>query len=378
MSIPTNSLRHSIRHLPQQMPEVLQAIESRVAHTCRALQLDGINQVILTGSGDSYIAAMGAAPAWRAWTGLPVTALNAMDAARYLFPLSWGCSRQHTLLICVSHSGEAARVIEAAQRARAAGVSTLALSANPDSRLASACAAMLNVAAIDSASAPGTLSYCASLLGLYLLALEHARRRPEAATEHATVKRSLTELPSLMARVLLDCESVGASCSEAWSEYARADLLGSGPACAAAAYGAAKLIEASGVHAMAQDIEEFFHLNYFMAEPSSLPTVVFAPTSAASASRAAELLVVLGELERPVLWISDAPARQATAFALTLPALEELLLPLLAMVPAALLAAAWADRIGSEYYRGQRGRWSSSRSAALVRNSLIIPGIEED
>jgi glucosamine--fructose-6-phosphate aminotransferase (isomerizing) len=360
------------------MPELLQAIESQVAHTSRVIQLDGIDQVILTGSGDSYIAALGAAPAWRAWTGLPVTALNAMEAARYLFPLSWRRSRQSTLLICVSHSGEAARVIEAAQRARAAGISTLALSANPDSRLASACAAMLNVAAIDSASAPGTLSYCASLLGLYMMALELAGRTPESAAVRAAVKRTLTELPALMARALLDCESVSASCSEAWSGYARADLLGSGPAAAAAAYGAAKLIEASGIHAVAQDIEEFFHLNYFMAEPSSLPTVVFAPKSAASASRAAELLAALGELGRPVLSISDAPARQATAFSVTLPAIDELLLPLLAMVPAALLAAAWADRLGSEYYRGQRGHWSSSRGAALVRNSRIIPGIEED
>jgi glucosamine--fructose-6-phosphate aminotransferase (isomerizing) len=301
-----------------------------------------------------------------------------MDAARYLFPHPRRRARQHTLLICVSHSGEAARVIEAAQRARAAGASTIALCANPDSRLARSCAGMLNVAAVDSSSAPGTLSYCASLLGLYVLALEHAARRPEAPAAIATVKHTLTELSSLMVRALLDCESVSARCSEAWSGYSRVDLLGSGPAFAAAAYGAAKLIEASGVHAMATDIEEFFHLNYFMAEPSSLPTVVFAPSTSASASRATELLTVLVELGRPVLWVSDAPAERATAFSVTLPVIEALLLPLLAMVPAVLLAAAWADRTGSEYYRGQRGPWSSSRGAALVRNSPIASGAEED
>jgi len=369
LNVDTHPLLRSARELPQGLSALLPQIAAEAARVLAEVRLDGIRQVVITGSGDSYIAALGATAAWRAGSALPVATVPAMDAARYfLSQATW----HHTLLICASHSGEAARVIEAAQRGRAGGARTLALTAHPGSRLGSACAHVLRLSARDSTSAPGTLSYCASLVALYCLILEQAGSAgwSQPITD---LRGALAEMPALMASALTASERVAVAWAEAWHSFRCVDVLGSGPGMGAAAFTAGKLVEAVGLYAGAQDLEEFFHLNYFVADPASVGTVVYAPARAASASRITELARALLELGRPVLWISDVPPEHESWYTITLPQVPELLLPLLATMPAAILAAALGARLGADSYRGQRGPWGSSRNAALVRGSSIEP-----
>jgi glucosamine--fructose-6-phosphate aminotransferase (isomerizing) len=264
-----------------------------------------------------------------------------------------------------------------------AGAWAVGVTANPDSRLGKAVNVVLNVVSQDSSTAPGTASYCASLVALYLLAIRIAEVRMRFTMDVANgLRQKLAALGQPMLAALAACEAPLAECAESWADDRMVDVLGSGPGAGAAAYTAAKLVEAAGVHASYQDLEEFFHLNYFVAAPESVPAVVFAPSCGAGASRATELLRTLGELGRPCLVISDSttfgPQGQVAAGQIAgqarvvaLPPVEELLTPLLGIIPAALLAAFWADRSGAEHYRGHSGPWRSSRGAALVRGSLI-------
>jgi glucosamine--fructose-6-phosphate aminotransferase (isomerizing) len=363
------------------LSQLQQQIEPRARQVLSTPEIYGIRQIIITGSGDSYIAAASVADALRSWTGMPVQAMVAMQASRYL---SLGFSTRSlplrsALVVCVSHSGEAARVVEAAQRTRAAGALTLALTAARDSRLSRATAKVLSVQSRDSSSAPGTLSYSASLLGLYLLGIRMAEVRLRMSMASAdALRQALSNLPSAIASSIALCEQPLLACAEAWQGYRSADILGSGPATGSAAYCAAKLIEAVGIHAASQDIEEFIHLNYFVAEPTALPTIVFAAARSAAAGRAAELLQTLQELGRPVLLLTDELTLGPADQTLVLPSTSEWLQPMLDVIPAGLLAAYWADRIGAEYYRGQRGPWRSSQGAALVRDSAIESPAHED
>jgi glutamine---fructose-6-phosphate transaminase (isomerizing) len=365
-----------IRSLPQLLPLLIEAIEPRARHVLSTPQIYGIRAVILTGSGDSFIAAAAAAPAIRAWTGLPVQAMVAMEAARYL-TLGMPTSPQRlrgTLVICVSHSGEAARVVEAAQRTRAAGAETLALTAHPDSRLGGTAAQVLALTVPHAADAPGTASYCASLVGLYLLGIRLAEVRLRISMDAANSLRSvLSQLPLAMTHAIGICEEPLAARARDWAHCRVADVLGSGPGAGAAAFGAAKLIEAAGIHAAAQEIEEFFHLNYFVADPASVPTVVFAGGRSAGSSRARELCTTLQELGRPFLLLTDDATPGPTERSLVLPLLPEWASPLLAVIPASLLAAFWADHSGAEHFRGHAGRWRASNSGSLVRGSRIEP-----
>ena len=73
-----------IKSLPELIPEVVATMEPPARTILSTPEIYGVRQIILTGSGDSYFAAASVAPAMRAWTGLPVQAMTAMEAARYV------------------------------------------------------------------------------------------------------------------------------------------------------------------------------------------------------------------------------------------------------------------------------------------------------
>jgi glutamine---fructose-6-phosphate transaminase (isomerizing) len=363
-----------IDSLPELLRTEARAIDERMRLLLTFPEIYGIRQIILTGSGDSYFAAQAVAPAIRAWTGLPVDAMVAMEAARYLDagrpPLA-GRNRG-LLVVSISSSGEPARVVEATRRLRQLGALTLAVTANPGSRLGRAAERILDIAIPVSTNAPGTRSYLASLLAVYSIGIRLAEVLMTMTMDEGNALRA--EIVSLADPVAKACAMVGEplkSLARSWHDFRAADVLGSGPALATAGYAAAKLVEAAGIHASAQDAEEFHHLNYFVAEPQSVPAIVFAPGKALSLSRKRELVTTLEGLGRPALIVTDTDDLPAYGTHLRLPQVREWFAPILHIVPAAYLAAAWAETLGVTHYRGHTGPWRHAVGAGLVRNSTI-------
>jgi len=149
------------------------------------------------------------------------------------------------------------------------------------------------------------------------------------------------------------------------------DVLGSGPSLGTAGYSAAKLVEAAGIHAVAQDSEEFFHLNFFVERPTVTPAILYAPSEGGAASRSSELVDTLGQLGRPTLVVTDRAGFGCGQTELLVPQVREWFAPIVQTVPAALLAAHAADLRGVPHYRGHIGPWIGARGAGLVRNSKI-------
>lgn len=350
------------------------AIAQRARMALGMEEVYGIRQIILTGSGDSYFAALAAVPAIRAWTGLPVSAMVSMEASRYVDhgrpPLA-GRNRG-LLVIAISSSGEAARLVEATQRLRALGAITLAITANDDSRLGQAAEKKVNIAIPPAASAPGTRSYVASLLGVYHISIRIAEMLMCMTMDEAeALRRDLAGLGSSLKGLSEKLEKPVADRIAAWGDVQAMDCLGSGPSLASAYYAAAKLVEAAGIHASPQDAEEFHHLNYFVDRPGQVPVVLFAPSQAISKTRTAELIGTLAELGRPHLVITDAADFAPAGVSLVLPKTGEFFAPIAQTVPAALLAAYAAERRGVVHYRGHTGPWRGAQNAGLVRNSKI-------
>jgi glucosamine--fructose-6-phosphate aminotransferase (isomerizing) len=363
-----------IDSLPDLLRTEARQIDDRMRLLLKTPEIYGIRQVILLGSGDSYFAAQAVAPAIRAWTGLPVSAMLAMEAARYLdagVPPLAGRNRS-LLVVAISSSGEAARVVEATQRLRKLGALTLAVTANPDSRLGQSAERNLGIAIPSSTNAPGTRSYVASLLAGYSIGIRLAEVLMTMTMDEANALRSeIVGLADKLAQAsAISAGPIGAL-TELWQGFPVADVLGSGPALASAGYGAAKLVEAAGIHATAQDAEEFHHLNFFVAAPDRVPVVAFAAGASRAASRTRELLGTLEGLGRPALIITDTADLPAYGTQLRLPEVREWFAPLIHTVPAAHLAAAWAEKLGITHYRGHTGPWRHAQGAALVRNSTL-------
>ncbi len=369
-----DSYLSQIRSLSRLLGDSTMRIEANVRTALTTPEIYGIRQIILTGSGDSFFAALAVAAALRGWTGLPVHPMVSMEASRYIdhgrAPLS---GRNRGLLaVCISNSGEAARLVEATHRLRSLGAITLAITGDPESRLAKAAEKMIDISIPSAAPAPGTRSYMASLIGLYLLGIRLAEVLMCFTMDHAgALRNQLADLSKPLEGLSDVCEPLIRETINAWGDFRSADVLGSGPSFGSASYAAGKLVEAAGIHASAQDIEEFHHLNYFVDNPESVPAIVFGPANSLAIQRTRELVATLEQLGRPHLLVTDSGEFSPRRNVLVLARVDELFAPILHTVPGSLISAFAAALRRVPHYRGHTGPWRGAKEAALVRNSPI-------
>ncbi len=227
----------------------------------------GARRILLSGSGDSLFAALAATPALRRWSGRRVETRTSLELARYESPLL----ASDDLVVAISNSGSSTRTRETALLARDAGVPTLAVVGNGDGPLASLVAHTLvrPVGAVDDLPARwgrcllNMSEYLAALTALFELGFSlagermHAEERAswrqgiaDAVAAHATVAEALEARIAELAATLVDAETV-------WT-------IGAGPNQGTARYAAAKYYEQLPLAGIAQDLEEWAHLEYFL------------------------------------------------------------------------------------------------------------------
>ena len=363
------AMRDQVFSLPQLIREVNLEVEDRARSALTTPDILNLRLALLTGSGDSHIAARAAQFAWQELGGIPTFADDAMTAARYRLNGIADGQRFRPIVVAVSNSGEVARVVEAAQRARADGAFVLAVSAGADNRLGACADRVLPVSAPPFAPAPGVRSYAMSLLGLFHLAIRIGTVRGRyTMDEAAALSRQIAGLADAIEATLEKVAAAAARIAEKLYEQPAAEFLGSGPGRASAAYGAAKLLEAAGIGCYDQDIEEFVHLQYFAAQ-TTVPSVLVAPTNAAARSRADEVAKLLSNLGRPVVTLSDEPL--IGEHLPHQPGVPEMWQPLLHIAPLALLACESMALRDEEPGRGGRDGWIDAIDGMTTRGSTI-------
>ncbi len=253
-----------------------------------ALDLPPVRRVMLTGSGDSFIAALAMQALYQDHLDLSVEAIPSLDASRYRSP------DVGDLVVVLSVSGEVARTIEVAARARAAGATTVAITAAAESSLATGCDAVIPIPAPIDRAIPHSRDYTVTLLALVCLLEEIASTSfveldamPELIAD--AVERSLTAAPDL----------VTSGGSRTW-------FLGAGPDRATAMFGALKYWEAAGMPAWWDDLEEFGHGSQLMAEPGDRVVVV---AHGPGSQRAIEMLPGLREMGLNVVLVGGSHMR---------------------------------------------------------------------
>ena len=179
--------------------------------------------------------------------------------------------------------------------------------------------------------AEGTRTYTAMLVTLLTLAAElgaNVAASPDALSRYAT---DLQRLPSLAEETLRLSEGPAYAAAERLAGARMITFLGAGPNEASAKFGAAKLFEGAQQIALATNVEEWAHEQYFITRPSE-PVVLVAP-SGASSDRAAEILSELNYIEALPVFVSDqAPPLPALLVPLAAGIGEELS-PVLASIP---------------------------------------------
>lgn len=244
-----------------------------------ALDLAGVESVVIVGNGDSDHAARAVEMAFRSLAGVDCRPVSALPFTHYRRPAA---SPARVLTVAISVSGGSPLVVESAEQARAEGGAVVALTANAASPLARSAYSTVLLDLPGQEPSPGVRTYQASLLGALLLAIALGQARGHLDRAAAEMLRE--ELGALADAVEATVEESVRRTRQLADRIAHAPvltLLGSGPSHGSALYGAAKQVETAAVFAVGQDLEEWCHIERF-AGPSDLPVFVLAPAGRSS------------------------------------------------------------------------------------------------
>jgi len=333
-------------------------------------------RIVLTGSGDSWFAAKAAETAFWVDGRVAAEVRTPLEAGRYQSQLFPQRELENTLLIALSNSGGAARVAEAATLWRAAGAKVLAVTKAEAGRLAGFADRKLILPVPDLPNAPGFCPYLFAVLGLQLFAIRFGEVKMAITMDEAQALRgALKQHIGTLEAVITALDEPARRVAETLADKALVEFAGAGPGYAVAEYGAAKVLEAAGRHALARDLEEWTHLNYFDRAPGEIATVLIVPEGSVAQGRAVELIAYMHKLDRSLVVIGGGEAaNEASSLGhavLRVPVIDERWSPLFASIAPALIAAHLSELDGAEYGRGGKAPWDDSMTAATVQQSAI-------
>jgi glutamine---fructose-6-phosphate transaminase (isomerizing) len=374
---PRSPLLQQIDSLPGMVAGLVPGLATAVAAALPTELCRRQHSFFLTGCGDSHHAGVAAEMAFQQLAGRPCRALTAMHFARYIAPFLPQISSRQAFVVAVSASGRVSRTVEALHLARQAGATAVALTANRKSPLAHAADIVIDTAVpplpdrLRGLVVPGVRSYIASQLALYLVAVHVGECCGHLNAVTAMAMRSeLLATAGQMAHLARAAEPLAANLVEQWQDAATYLFCGAGPGYGAALFSAAKLLEASGDTAVAQDTEEWAHLQYFERHAAT-PTFIISngtwdevraaevATAASAIGRRVAVIAAAGSMlaqagHHAFLWEADPPLRPCFS-------------PLVAGLPGAIFAAYRAERLAEPYFRSFGGGRSAAGGGGISR-----------
>lgn len=376
-------MHQQIDTLPALVRAVVKPFDQSARATFDFELCTSLKRIFLTGCGDSYHACYGAEMAFQQFAGVPTQAFSALTFSRYQVGFIPDTGPNTNLTIAVSVSGVVSRTIEALRLARQAGAVGVALTGAPGKPLGQAAEKVFQTTVpplpdeLAGMTVPGVRSYLASQVALYLAAIRIGEVRGHFTTAQADALRAeLAGLADVMEATITACEPIAKDLMSAWRDSPDFVFVGAGPVYSSAMFSAAKLLEASGEAAMAQETEEWTHLQYF-ANDTRTATVLMSAAGYDS-DRMAELARAAQAINRRRVAVVPVGEKDISAFVdVVLPVqgqVREAFAPLVFSIPGEIIAAERAALLGTAYFAGFGGGrtvdWADGASA--IRDSHII------
>jgi glucosamine--fructose-6-phosphate aminotransferase (isomerizing) len=370
-------LHQQVDTLPELVRVMIEELAAAVRQAFPRTLCRQFQRVFVTGCGDSHHAALAAELAFEQLAGLPCEPMTAMQFGRYGAAYLPATGRGSNLVIAVSVSGRVSRTVEALDMAGQAGATAAAVTGQTDSPLAAAAGRVVvtKVPPLPEELAgqvvPGTRSFAASLLALYLTAIHIGEERAHLAQAEAKrLRHELGHMADLMEQTISISDAVAGQTAAGWVDADQFQFCGAGPNYGTAQFNAAKLLEASGDVAVTQDMEEWAHLQYFGRQVNT-PTFLIS-AGGREASRTVEIAEAAAAIGRRVVTI--APVRSLPAqsphrgvFFPLAGTPRECFSPLLTSLPGILFAAYRAQVLEQPYFRNFAGGRSAEGGGGISR-----------
>ena len=357
-----NYMLRQVLSVPDLLDEVYPEIEPQVRYILTTPEIYSIKKVVLTSCGDGYAACLAAKRSFESFLQIPVEVADPLTLSRY-YQMKWvGESPCDPLVIAISNSGQAARVIEAVERMRAHRALTIAVTSNADSLLARAAEKVIVPAIPEFERSPGIRSYAVLQMIVYLLAIRMGEVRLKYTMDQANAyRRELKRLPAEFLNNKEEVCKLALETARAFQEAASAEMIGCGADYGTAWYAHAKMYEAVGLPSVHLDSENWFHVNYFVKDVKRTLTMVFAAKGNETQSRTRELTERLNQMGREFVLVTNDESLQAKYRFLTPDSENCLFQPMAAHMVPALIAGYLAAMKEEPYSRGFEGIWKEEK-----------------
>jgi glucosamine--fructose-6-phosphate aminotransferase (isomerizing) len=205
-------------------------------------------------------------------------------------------------------------VTQAIERAKEYGALTVALTGTPNSAVTQVADRTIVVELPQKERSPGIRTYQASLLGMLLTAIQLGEIRNRYQQNEANgLRQELVVLADVVDATIAAIKERCREVADMIADTPTIVMAGSGPSYGTALFSAAKVIEAAGIFAMGQDLEEWWHVERF-AYPVDMPVFVIAPPGR-SHWRAGDLAATARALGRRVIAVTHKDDTEVTRHA---------------------------------------------------------------
>ena len=310
------------------------------------LELDPttIDKVVITAAGTASYAGMVGEYLIERLARLPATTEVASEF-RYGEPVV----DERTLCVAVSQSGETIDTLEALREAKRRGAKTVAVLNVKGSSLSREVDDVLYIHAGPEIGVASTKAYTAMVAAFSLLALWLGRARGTVPDELATeLVSGMRELPKVVERALENRAAI-ATVGESIKDARSALFLGRGVNVPTSLEGALKLKEISYIHAEAYPTGEMKHGPIALID-EHLPVIAVATASTLYDKTVSNLQEVKARdgLLIAIASEGDTAIAQHAQHVIEVPRVNELLSPIVNVIPLQLLAYEVANRLGRD------------------------------
>jgi glutamine---fructose-6-phosphate transaminase (isomerizing) len=305
----------------------------------------------MIGCGDSYCAGLAARMYMSKATGRFVEPVEALEFSRYLVE----DLPPNSFVFGVSNSGTVSRTIEGVRLSRELGAWTFAVTVSADNKLAKTAETLIKVNATPNIKeqpdgtrvvTPGTITYTASMLGLYVAGIaigEHIGHLNAKQVEGLVAE--LHTLPDSMVVADGRANKLAEEIAATFTLDRKTVIVGGGPNYATAYFGMAKWFEGLTRPCHVSGLEEWAHEHYFITDELA-DTIIILPPGAGH-DRGLEQARAAREMGSRVIIIGDENDAAATAAAdifFAMPTVSEMLTPFLYKLPFEYLSCHIADK----------------------------------
>jgi glucosamine--fructose-6-phosphate aminotransferase (isomerizing) len=373
-----NTMIAQVQSLPELIRTEFDGLDARARLLMNHEECLSVKRVVITGCGDSHMAGIAAELAFEQIAGIPAEPMRANKGGRYAAPYKHSHYPHNPLVLGISVSGTVTRTREAVGLFKKYGAPTVAITGNPESPLAKLADRMLNCAIPDFPFAPGVRSYRISLLALYLLAIRLGEVQDRYSQAEANkLRQELLSTADVIEATIAAVDAKTRELAEAVAEEKNYVFVGDGPNFATALFGAAKVIEAAGRHAMGQESEEWAHLQYFTSTDPSTPTFLISPGYRGH-ERVGHLMEPLKRIGRTTVAIvpqgDEVVAPHAQWVLPVMGDVREAFTPMVYATATELFSAHLADVIGEPFFRTANPTYDRNVD---IRNTPIVEEIAD-